>query len=50
MKVGAFQIGRYHAIIKKSYADGSADYETSFQTRQTSWKACIVSSYVSGKW
>lgn len=30
MKVGAFQIGRYHAIIKKSYADGSADYETSF--------------------
>ena len=28
MKVGAFQIGRYHAIIKKSYADGSADYET----------------------
>ena len=30
MKVGAFQIGRYHAIIKKSYADRSADYETSF--------------------
>ena len=30
MKVGDFQIGRYHAIIKKSYADGSVDYETSF--------------------
>lgn len=30
MKVGAFQIGRYHAIIKRSYADGSVDYETSF--------------------
>lgn len=30
MKVGAFQIGRYHAIIKKSYADGSANYETAF--------------------
>ena len=30
MKVGAFQIGRYHAIIKKSYADGSVDYEMSF--------------------
>lgn len=30
MKVGEFQIGRYHAIIRKSYADGSVDYETSF--------------------
>ncbi len=30
MKVGKFQIGRYHAIIRKSYADGSVDYETSF--------------------
>ena len=33
MKVGAFQIGRYHAIIKKSYADGSADYENVFFRR-----------------
>ena len=30
MKVGKFQIGRYHAISRKSYADGSVDYETSF--------------------
>lgn len=30
MKVGKFQIGRYHAIIKKEYEDGSVDYETSF--------------------
>lgn len=30
MKIGAYQIGRYHAIIKKSYEDGSHDYETSF--------------------
>lgn len=30
MKVGEFQIGRYHAIIRKNYADGSVDYETSF--------------------
>ena len=30
MKVGKFQIGRYHAIIKKEYEDGSVDYETRF--------------------
>lgn len=30
MKVGQYQIGRYHAIIKKEYEDGSSDYETSF--------------------
>lgn len=30
MKVGNYQIGRYHAIIKKIYEDGSIDYETSF--------------------
>lgn len=30
MKVGRYQIGRYHAIIKKTYADNSVDYETSF--------------------
>lgn len=30
MKVGNYQIGRYRAIIKKEYEDGSADYETSF--------------------
>lgn len=32
-KVEKFQIGRYHAIIKKSYEDGSVDYETSFSDR-----------------
>lgn len=30
MKVRKYQIGRYHAIIKKEYADNSVDYETSF--------------------
>lgn len=30
MQVGEFKIGRYHAIIKLTYADGSVDYETSF--------------------
>lgn len=30
MKVGKYQIGRYPSIIKKTYEDGSVDYETSF--------------------
>jgi hypothetical protein len=30
MRVGKYQIGRYHAIIKTTYEDGSWDYETSF--------------------
>lgn len=30
MKIGNYQIGRYHAIIKKVYEDGSVSYETSF--------------------
>ena len=25
MKVGKYQIGRFHAIIRKEYADGSVD-------------------------
>lgn len=32
MKVGKYQIGRYHAIIKTTYEDGSIDYETSFSS------------------
>lgn len=30
MQVGKYKIGRYHAIIKKMYADGSWEYETNF--------------------
>ena len=30
MGVGKYQIGCFHAIIRKEYADGSVDYETSF--------------------
>ena len=26
MKVGKYQIGRFHAIIRKEYEDGSVDY------------------------
>ena len=30
MNVGKYQIGRFYAIIKKIYEDGSIDYETQF--------------------
>jgi antitoxin component YwqK of YwqJK toxin-antitoxin module len=30
MKVNKYKIGRYHAIIKKIYEDGSISYETQF--------------------
>ncbi len=42
MKIGKYQIGRYHAIIRKEYADGSIDYETSFSDA-----ADILESYYS---
>lgn len=45
MKVGEFQIGRYHAIIRKSYEDGSVDYETSFPTCRFNGK-CVLSEVV----
>lgn len=32
MRIGKYQIGKYHAIIKKIYEDGSVDYETSFSS------------------
>ena len=31
MGVGKYQIGCFHAIIRKEYADGSVDYETSLK-------------------
>lgn len=30
MEIAGRKIGRLHAIIRKEYADGSADYETEF--------------------
>lgn len=32
MKVGKHQIGRFHAIIRKEYADGSVDYWQGYKT------------------
>lgn len=34
LKIGKYKIGRYHAIIKKTYEDGSFDYETSFSSEE----------------
>lgn len=44
MKVGNYQIGRYHAIIRKEYADGRIDYETSFTDEADFYESynCIV--------
>lgn len=33
MQVGKYKIGRFHAIIKKIYEDGSVSYETNFISR-----------------
>ena len=44
MKVGEFQIGRYHAIIRKNYADGSVDYETSFSDQASRLEDTMPSS------
>lgn len=43
MKIEGEQIGRYHAIIKKCYSDGSADYETRFSDKNDLMEsaACI---------
>ena len=47
MQIGSYKIGRYHSIIKKTYTDGSIDYETSFSCRSdlaesvTALRRCI---------
>ncbi len=33
MKIGNYKIGKYHAIIKSFYEDGSHDYETDFTSQ-----------------
>lgn len=49
MKVGAFQIGRYHAIIKKIYADGSVEYETSFSDQADLMESVLCMNRCIGK-
>lgn len=34
MQIGKYRIGRYHAIIKKFYEDGSTDYEVYFASQE----------------
>lgn len=50
MKVGEFQIGRYHAIIRKNYADGSVDYETSFSDQADLMESVYCLRLCIGKW
>lgn len=49
VKVGEYQIGRYHAIIKKEYADGSVDYETSFSDRADLIESVHALQYLRGQ-
>lgn len=49
MKVNNYQIGRYHAIIKKIYEDDSIDYETSFSSEVDLMKSAIGISQCIGK-
>ena len=49
MKVGKYQIGRYHAIIKKTYENGSIDYETSFSDDEDLAESAMAISQCIGK-
>lgn len=49
LKVGSYQIGRYHAIIKKYYEDGSVEYETQFSDEEDLNKSLIAIHLSQGK-
>ena len=49
MKIGNYQIGRYHAIIKKHYADGSIEYETSFSDQHDLYESVRAINSCIGK-
>lgn len=49
MKIGEYQIGRSHAIIKKIYEDGSIDYETSFSDEGDFFKSVYAVRRCIGK-
>lgn len=34
MKIGKYEIGRYHAIVKTGYSDGTFSYSTFFRSRK----------------
>lgn len=48
MKIGNYQIGRYHAIIKKHYADGSIEYDTSFSDQRDLYESVKALSFTIG--
>ena len=47
--IGKYQIGRYHAIIKKFYEDGAFDYETSFSDQHDIEKSLYAINLCKGK-
>lgn len=49
MNVGKYKIGRYHAIIKKEYEDGSFDYETNFISHDDLMESVIAMECCKGK-
>ena len=49
MKIGKYQIGRYHAIIKKVYEDDSVNYETSFSDAEDFFKSVHAIQSCTGK-
>jgi len=49
LKVGKYQIGKYHAIIKKEYEDGTSDYETKFSDEDDLMKSVIAIERCIGK-
>lgn len=48
MKVGKYQIGRYHGIVKKIYEDGTYDYETRFSDKNDFMQSVRVISFLLG--
>lgn len=49
VKIGKYKIGRYHAIIKKTYEDGTIDYETSFSDKNDLYKSVFAIESCIGK-
>lgn len=49
MKIGNYQIGRYHAIIKAIYEDNSVYYETSFSSESDLMKSVSAYNHLIGQ-
>lgn len=49
MRIGSYQIGRYHAILRKDYADGTHDYETRFTDEEDIYQSLRAITLCIGK-